>query len=349
MKSSDFISMMMRFPDARRAQGDRWITVRCRYCGDSLNPNSRHMGVKVPQNNEVPFFNCFKCHTSGPVTLNTLLKWGLDDSDGLVEYGDYLSTVSKLPQNKKILNTNSYKLRNSNITKCRTSEIKLNYINSRLGLSLNYDDLMSKKIVLNLNDLLYSNNINELTRDPNIVRQLDKGFIGFISQDNAFVNMRRLVSENKVDKSISKRYINYNIFNKFDNTLRYYTIPTKIDMTIPKKVKIYIAEGPFDILSIYYNLIHDHEHSIFTSILGSSYMQVVQFFLVDIKIPYVEFHIFVDNDIPDEMIYPIAQALYYFNIELYIHRNRFQGEKDYGVPKERIIDDMYTMFNYNEE
>ena len=115
----------------------------------------------------------------------------------MVEYGDYLSTVSKLPQNKKILNTNSYKLRNSNITKCRTSEIKLNYINSRLGLSLNYDELMSKKIVLNLNDLLYSNNINELTRDPNIVRQLDKGFIGFISQDNAFVNMRRLVSENK--------------------------------------------------------------------------------------------------------------------------------------------------------
>ena len=163
MKSSDFISMMMRFPDARRAQGDRWITMRCRYCGDSLNPNSRHMGVKVPQNNEVPFFNCFKCHTSGPVTLNTLLKWGLDDSDGLVEYGDYLSTVSKLPQNKKILNTNSYKLRNSNITKCRTSEIKLNYINSRLGLSLNYDDLLSKKIVLNLNDLLYSNNISKIT------------------------------------------------------------------------------------------------------------------------------------------------------------------------------------------
>ena len=30
MKSSDFISMMMRFPDARRAQGDRWITMRCR-------------------------------------------------------------------------------------------------------------------------------------------------------------------------------------------------------------------------------------------------------------------------------------------------------------------------------
>ena len=45
----------------------------------------------------------------------------------------------------------------------------------------------------------------------------------------------------------------------------------------------------------------------------------------------------------------VLKLIEYFNIELYIHRNRFQGEKDYGVPKERIIDDMYTMFNYNEE
>ena len=349
MKSSDFISMMMRFPDARRAQGDRWINMRCRYCGDSINPNSRHMGVKVPQDNEVPFFNCFKCHTSGALTLNTLLKWGLDDNDGLVEYSDYLANVSKLPQNRKILNTNTYKLNNFKITQSRTSEIKLNYINSRLGLSLNYDDLLSKKIVLNLKDLLSSNNINKITRDERIINQLDKGFLGFISQDNAFINMRRLVSEDKVDNSISKRYINYNIFDKFDNTLRYYTIPTRINLTIPKKIKIYIAEGPFDILSIYYNLIEDHDHSIFTSILGSSYMQVIQFFLVDMRLPYVEFHVFVDNDVPDEKIYDIARALYYFNIELYIHRNRYPGEKDYGVPKERIIDDVYTIFNYNEE
>ena len=349
MKPNDFISMMMNFPDAKRAQGDRWVIMRCRYCGDSSNPNSRHMGVKVPQDNDVPFFNCFKCHTSGPVTVNTLLKWGLDDNNAIVDYSDYVSRVSKLPQNKKVLNTNTYKLRNNIISQSRISEIKLNYINNRLGLSLSYEELLSKKIVLNLNDLLQSNHINNITRDRMIVDQLDKGFLGFISQDNAFVNMRRLVSENKVDSSISKRYINYNIFGKFDNTLRYYTIPTRIDITIPKKIKIYIAEGPFDILSIYYNLVPDHNHSIFTSILGSSYMQVIQFFLVDMRLPYVEFHLFVDNDIQDEKIFPIARALYYFNIELYIHRNRYQGEKDYGVPKDRIIDDMYTMFNYSEE
>ena len=88
----------------------------------------------------------------------------------------------------------------------------------------------------------------EPTRYPNIIDQLDHGFLGFLSYDNAFINMRNLDIVKDIYEGINRRYINYNIFNKYDNTNKFYVIPTNINMEYP--IKLHIAEGPFDALSI---------------------------------------------------------------------------------------------------
>ena len=85
-----------------------------------------------------------------------------------------------------------YNLVNNYISFDRISEIKLNYINKRLGTNLNYQDLIDNKVVLNLYDVLNTNNIYNYTRDQRIVSELDQYFLGFISYDNAFINMRNL-------------------------------------------------------------------------------------------------------------------------------------------------------------
>ena len=36
--------------------------------------------------------------------------------------------------------------------------------------------------------------------------------------------------------------------------------------------------------------------------------------------------------------YNIKSLLIPFNVDIYIHRNGYEGEKDYGVSKDRIID-----------
>lgn len=333
---NDFINMMLRFPDAELAQSDRWIIMNCRYCTSRSN-NSKHMGIKIPENGEVPYFNCVKCHTSGTVNISTLLKWGIEDQDGLVDFGKYYKENINSPKNKRF-RTNSFYLRNNFINQSKLSEVKLKYINNRLGTNLTYSDLLDKKIVLNIDDLLYTNKISHVSRDVNIVKQLNSSFLGFISKDNAFINMRRLVADDKVCKSLRKRYVNYSIFDKFDNTLRYYIIPTKINICDRNRINIYIAEGPFDILSIYYNVIEDKYNTVFASILGSNYFQIILYFLVDLKIQYVNFHIFIDSDVDMRVFRNISLYLKKYNIPLYIHKNLYKGEKDYGVRKEKIKD-----------
>ncbi|MGL5330906.1 MAG: hypothetical protein ACRDD7_16705 [Peptostreptococcaceae bacterium] len=333
--SENFKEKLLNIPTARLVSGGKEVLMRCRYCQDSRDPKSAHMYISIPVNGNLSFHNCFKCHTKGIVTHEKLIQWGIYDPSILVDIGIYNKESLKLDKNRKFKDKDVYKINNSFISQNELSEAKLRYINRRLGLSLDYSDLLSKKVILNLNDLLSTNKIDKLTRDRRIIEQLDTSFIGFISYDNAFINMRNL-TPGKVDKSIDRRYINYNIFEKFDNTQRYYTLPTNIDLYNPERIKIHIAEGPFDILSIYYNLRKDDNNCIYSSILGSGYINIIKHFINTLKLVNIEIHIYIDADVSYYVINEIKEICYVFQIPFYLHRNMMQGEKDFGVSIDKI-------------
>lgn len=335
--------MLLSIPTARLASGGREVVMRCRYCPDSRDPRSAHMYVSIPVNDEPSQHNCFKCRTKGLVTHEKLIQWGLyNHPDVLVGLSSYNKRVMNLNKNKKYKDKDVYMLSNNFITDNPLSNAKLRYINKRLGINLTYEDLLSKKIILNLKDLLSSNNITKLNRDMRIIDQLDDAFIGFITQDNAFVNMRNL-TPGKVDKSIDLRYVNYNIFGKFDNTQKYYTLPSNIDLLNPNRIKVHISEGPFDILSVYYNLRRDDNNCIYSAILGNSYANICKHFIHNMKLINIEVHIYIDNDVSNFVIDDLKDILYTFQIPFYLHRNIYPGEKDFGVPIERINEQVYRI------
>lgn len=328
--------LLLKIPGARLVSGGKEILMRCRYCADSKDPRSAHFYVSLPNEDNVMLYNCYKCHSAGIVTHKKLLEWGVyDDPEMLVKLSRYNKRVLSLDKNKKYVNQDVYRLSNEYILDNELSRAKLKYINNRIGTNLTYNDILEDKIVLNLRDLLESNNIQNITRDMNIINELDSSFLGFISQDNAFVNMRNL-RQGKVSKSIDKKYINYNIFGKVDNTLRYYTLPTSIDLCNPNNIKLHIAEGPFDILSIYHNLRQKEPHSIYSAILGSSYKSILLHFISNMRLINLEVHMYIDNDISNNVIYDIRNMLQIFQMPFYVHRNIYPNEKDFGVPIERI-------------
>lgn len=187
--------------------------------------------------------------------------------------------------------------------------------------------MLREKIIINLKDLL-RNNYLEYTRHPNIIDQLDYSFIGFLSYDNAFINMRNLNLTNLIP-SIDKRYVNYNVFNKYDNTTKFYIIPNNID--ILKPVRIHIAEGPFDILSILYNLNGGNiGNDIYAAATGSGYIGLLKFIILNLKMINIEVHIYPDNDVSDQKINRVKERLFLFNTDFYIHRNNSQEKKILG-------------------
>lgn len=333
---------------AKLASGGRVINCRCFDCPDSADPTHGHFYIRIPQANDEPWlYYCHKCHTKGVLTHKSLISWNIFNQDAAGELIIHNRNCKRKASNSKYYNKAIYNIYNTRITDDAVTKFKIDYINNRLGLNLNFNDIRNLKIVLNLRDLLDSNWINTYTRDPRIVDQINTYFLGFLSIDNAFCNMRKVCKDGIVNKSIDKRYINYSIADKFDTGERFYTIPSRIDLNNPNPVKIHIAEGPFDILSVYKN-VRNEEPGIYTSIAGSNYIGQILFFLETYKLPMVELHLYPDNDKygSNENMRKINDTLSIFNFPFYVHRNMMEGEKDFGVSKDKIKENIMCLRGY---
>ena len=340
--------MLNAIPGSKLVSGGKEILCRCKYCPDSSNPEHAHMYIHIPDSkDDIAVFNCFKCHTSGIIDSRRLIEWGIYDFDvalnldGIVKEA---SAYNKLRGYSRII----YRFNNGFYNK-DLAQYKLNYINSRLGLNLTFADCLRNKIIFNLKDSLDYNGIRKYTRHENIIQELNDNFIGFLSVDNNFVNLRRLCDEGIVYKSIDKRYINYNIHDKKDNTDKHYIIPTILNLSSTQPINIHIAEGPFDILSIYYNLRYNEiNNSLFAAIGGSGYLPLIMNIINTYKIYYFNLHIYPDNDDPGgyNIMKNIIQVLDPFNCNIFIHRNIYPGEKDFGVPLPRINEQILSKRDY---
>lgn len=324
--------LLQCIPNSRLESGGKELVTRCIFCGDSRDPHSKHMYIKVPEDGELCVYHCFKCNESGIVDANLLRMLGIYDIDvinNIVSENKRAARIKRIDLNKEDA---IYKISNTNITDNEVTRNKLAYLNKRLGLNLTYQDMIMNKIVLNLSDLLVSNHIDTYTRNIEIVKQLDRNFIGFLSYDNAYLNMRNLYTE-KVHPNIDKRYVNYNIFNKMNNSKRYYILPTIINTSISEPIKVHIAEGPMDILSICYNLEKNkREQCIYAAIGGKAYRNIIKFIFTTLGLMNIELHIYPDKDIDNDFIYDTVGELLPFNMNIFVHRNVFPDEKDMGVP-----------------
>lgn len=339
MVNNDTVQMLLAYiPGAKLVADNRQILCRCPKCGDSPNYTSAHFYIGPLKDDTKPLsYHCKLCETSGILDTDIFREFGIFDYELMHIVVEHNKEVS-LHNPGGIYNYSKavYTLNNTMITESPLSQIKLNYINERLGLSLTYDDIIKNKIVLNISDIFEQNIIPKLTRHPNIVEQLDKYFIGFLSYDNCFLNMRRLCSSEKVHESLSSRYINYNIFNKMDNNLRFYVPPTTINLIDPTPVHVYVVEGPFDALSVKMNICNPSVPNIVASAGGKSYLNVIKFIIGELGIINMVIHLCPDGDVESYKMYNIANYLSPFNLDTNILRNGMNGEKDFGVPSARI-------------
>lgn len=336
--------IQQNIPEAKMASGGKEITFRCPFCGDSIKDrNARHFYMSLPTDDTPSLFRCFKCDARGVTTPRMLASIGITDSELAIGLEMFNSSVLSMSKNQKYSDSKIYYLKNY-ISECEMSYAKLGYINKRLGLNLNFKDLIDNKIVLNLFDLFQANPNLIPTRDDRIMRELNGAFLGFISLDNCFVNMKNLMLD-QVSKNINKRYINYVVFNKYDNTQKYYVPPININYSKPGLIKIHIAEGPFDILSIKYNLRKEIDQNIYVSMGGNTYLHILETFIKMYGLINVEPHIYLDNDVDAYRISnDIADYISDYNMSLYIHTNVYPNEKDFGVDLSHIKEEI-TKFN----
>ena len=328
--------LLNKFPDAKLVSGQRQIAMRCRFCGDSRkDKTAKHFYISLGLDNKPPMYHCFKCQESGIVTP-TLLKSLVDCSDDIELLLDIKHDNNESLRKGLIKkNNNVYHRIYNNIIDSKLNRVKLEYINKRLGLSLDYNELYKDKIILNLLDLLSYNHIGKFNRPIKNMEELSLYFIGFLSMDNGFVNLRNLAKPGILSKYVDYRYVNYNIFDSLENSRRFYTIPTNCNVLFP--IDIHIAEGPFDILSIFYNLRNANRiQNIYTSAKGKAYSNVIKLYINEYGIMNANIHLYVDNDVSNDELGSAIDKSKELNYQIYIHRNIYPKEKDFGVKLENI-------------
>ena len=321
------INEFNRLPVHHLTANKKEISIRCPYCGDSKKSSkSSHLYVNIQPNEDEPFtFYCQKCKAKGIVNSSFLKNLRINQNTELIiDLEKDLTSVNKNSK-KKIFKSSLYKrkLQIPVSEDNKLNRIKLEYINKRLGTNLTFSDLKDYKIILNLFDLLDYNKIKHITCNDIFAETLDSNFIGFISYDNNYVVMRNLSKKEMPEM----RYHNYNIFNNYDNTKKFYIIPQKFD-TMSDKVDIVITEGVFDILSVYFNYETNHsKNKLFVSVNGIGYDNLIHE-LIRMGILNINLLIYGDNDQDVKLYKDLKKNFYPFINKVTLYNNTVY--KDFG-------------------
>ena len=112
-------------------------------------------------------------------------------------------------------------------------------------------------------------------------------------------------------------------------------MPNKIDPFDNGIKTINIAEGVFDILGIYYNILNKYDYNtVYTAINGSGYLNVIKYILEQGLLCDVNVNIFSDADRAPDYYTNMIKTLAPFVNDIRLFYNEIG--KDYGVPKDQV-------------
>ena len=221
----------------------------------------------------------------------------------------------------------------------KENRMKLNYLNDRIGQEFSLMDCVSYKVVLSIKEFLIFNQIEKLeTLTDRQIEILDRYYIGFLSVNNNCITFRCIIKNTKLERYF-KVLLNPRNLNKFN----FYSKPSSFNILYTNTVDVHIAEGIFDILSIDRNVCDytKYPNSYFYASCGFGYISVIRFLLSIGMNTGIHLHIYSDNDKTDwnhQNYLMKNSSVGDWMDEIYIHRNQFPGEKDYGVPRSNIED-----------
>ena len=324
------------------ASGGKEIVCRCPYCGDSKNLKHAHLYISVPiAPDDLPMYHCKKCPAHGVLSSELLIQLGCYDGSVISSIESHNKDAMKSTKYRYIKNTDVFNLIIPDIKLDDSiDKLKMKYINARIGSTMGPEEMKSLKIITSLKDVIKINNLKP-SRDAEVINKLTSNFIGFLSYDNSFATMRMLYNDG-LFASLNKRYIIYDLVPKMNDSKSYYVIPGFMNKNSTEPINIHISEGAFDILSIYYNLNKSNSvNSIYIANGGKSYYQALKFILTEFAPFNFNIHIYLDKDVSDNEINRLLiNKISDLPCKVFAHRNMKDGEKDYGVPLDKIIDNV---------
>ena len=330
--------LLTSMPRGKMTLSGKEFTCACPFCGDSKSdPYATSFYINMdPESERFLNYHCFRanCNTNGVVNDDFFSMIGFTKNDCIKDIMKYFQSKS-INVGGKYRSRNSKSLINAVCSMNAVSDKKLSYINKRIGTSLSYQDIYNLKINLNLKELLQINQIDIQENKIDYYSRLSDYGIAFISAYNDYVIILDVSKSGK----LKKRYTNVNIFDNYDNVTKTYCIPTNVDLLEPSACVINIAEGVFDILSVYFNLKINrrHKNQIFLAACGSGIVSTIMSYIQQYGFINCKINIFSDTDVKlDKYTKLNLLKPYLKSFDVDVYYNDMPGEKDFGVTKDKI-------------
>lgn len=301
-------------PVFKKVSNVRW-KIRCPFCGDSEKDlKDAHLYLKCDYDNpnEPIQYYCFlaNCNVHGSVNSYFMHKLGIK------------SKVEDQLQGQRYSKLFALKETNINILigDPILDSFQVKYIEKRLGKGLTYEDYDKFKIIWDMKTILpYISNDKTKNTLPN-----NTDSISFLSDDKSMILSRGFEEDcnwRKVPLMSSGNRI-------------FYTVRTVFNLFTSDVITVNIAEGVFDILSIYKNF-NDGENSAFIATLGPDYEAAVNYAILKGLVGLnVILKIYIDKEIDQYELKKQLKRYKYFFKNIFIYKN--SKFKDVGVRIEKI-------------
>jgi hypothetical protein len=173
------------------------------------------------------------------------------------------------------------------------------------------------------------------------LKTLNESYVGFLSNNNNCITFRNITDNDRL-----MRYFKVILNPKNINQNTFYSIPNSIDLMYTHDINIRIAEGTFDILSVFKNLVKNKNNEYYFASCGFGSNVIIRYLIHNGINTGLNLHIYSDNDKTDDdhrkYLFKNSSVSYWLD-HIDIHRNQFNNEKDYGIPTNRIIDSRYRI------
>lgn len=288
--------------------------IRCPYCGDSpKNPRDAHCYIKCsPDPSEPLQFKCFLCNRKGRVRKDFLDLLGVDPKLSEQIDRQKYNRISAFRENTDLKMI---------IGEPNLASRQVKYIEGRLGTGFTFDDYDRFKIIWDMKG------IYDHITDQRVINTMPSNIdsISFLSDDKSMI----------LNRSFQEEY-RWRKVKLFPNDVTsFYTIKATLDLFTKDPIVVNIAEGIFDVLSIYKNFT-DIPNSVHIATLGSDYTAAVDYAISKGFIgSNIILKIYYDSNISGKKVASQLKQYKWAFGGIFLYRNIIG--KDVGVKREEII------------
>lgn len=295
-------------------RNDGWSSIRCPFCGDSDTPDHTHFYIKCGKDPAEPLvFRCFKCNKKGRLTASVLKMIGVTNNAALD-----LLTSGKY---NRFVQDEDTKIKFDNFGNIADGQTQIDYIEHRLGKGFTEADYNRFRLLWNID------NVKDFITNQSVQHSLpnNKESITFLTDDFCMMLTRTFEEGHGSWRKIKIRD---------KQGASFYTIESTIDLFTQEPIVINIAEGVFDILSVYKNF-NDVKNSVFLAVLCSDYIPGLDYLIKKgIVGKNVQVRIYIDQGIDEKGLKESVKNYKWLFDSISIFKNAIK--KDVGVKLDEI-------------